>query len=77
MSGRPYYVALLWLRPIRPGGQPSYHDRYVEGPQVGSHRLEGAIEAIARIQGRTPGEVIERLQAFVTEHFGRHEIKVG
>ncbi|KYG01810.1 hypothetical protein BE21_55960 [Sorangium cellulosum] len=60
---RPWRVAVLWFPPIGPDGrnQPSYHDRYVEGPQVSAHRLEGAIEAIARIEGRAPGEVLREI----------------
>ncbi|XXT16692.1 hypothetical protein WME94_41330 [Sorangium sp. So ce429] len=51
---RPWYVAMVWFPPIGADGQPSHHDRYVEGPQVCSHRLECAIEAIARIEGPPP-----------------------
>ncbi|WP_438019305.1 hypothetical protein WMF18_09645 [Sorangium sp. So ce315] len=60
---RPWYVAMLWFPPIWPDGrnQPSYHDRYVEGPQVSAHRLEDAVAAIARIEGRAPGEVLREI----------------
>ncbi|WP_437338471.1 hypothetical protein [Sorangium sp. So ce394] len=60
---RPWYVAMLWFPPIGPDGrnQPSYHDRYVEGPQFSDHRLESAVEAIARIEGRAPGEVLREI----------------
>ncbi|WP_437752006.1 hypothetical protein [Sorangium sp. So ce1389] len=60
---RPWYVAMLWFPPIRPdgGNLPSYHDRYVEGPQVSAHRLEDAIASIARIEGRAPGEVLREI----------------
>ncbi|WP_437611150.1 hypothetical protein WMF20_04955 [Sorangium sp. So ce834] len=60
---RPWRVAVLWFPPIGPDGRnlPSYHDRYVEGPQVSAHRLEDAIAAIARIEGRTPGEVLREI----------------
>ncbi|WP_437305191.1 hypothetical protein [Sorangium sp. So ce388] len=60
---RPWYVALLWFPPIGPDGrnEPSYRDRYVEGPQVSDHRLEDAIAAIARIEGRAPGEVLREI----------------
>ncbi|WP_437319754.1 hypothetical protein [Sorangium sp. So ce385] len=60
---RPWRVAVLWFPPIGPDGhnRPSYHDRYVEGPQVSAHRLEDAVEAIARIEGRAPGEVLREI----------------
>ncbi|KYF75863.1 hypothetical protein BE17_28975 [Sorangium cellulosum] len=63
MSCPPWYVAVLWFPPIGPdgGNLPSYHDRYVEGPQVSAHRLEDAIAAIARIEGRTSGEVLREI----------------
>ncbi|MGK4000668.1 hypothetical protein [Sorangium sp. So ce1024] len=55
--GWPRDVALVWLPPAGPNST----DRYVEGPQVRSHRLEDAIKAIARIEGRTPGEVLREI----------------
>ncbi|KYG10996.1 hypothetical protein BE21_58425 [Sorangium cellulosum] len=60
---RPWYVAMLWFPPIGPDGcnEPSYHDRYVEGPQISAHRLEDAIAAIARIEGRAPGDVLHEI----------------
>ncbi|WP_433936540.1 hypothetical protein AB3662_17850 [Sorangium cellulosum] len=59
----PWYVAVLWFPPIGPDGRnlPSYHDRYVEGPQVSAHRLGDVIGTIARIEGRTPGEVLREI----------------
>ncbi|WP_437686411.1 hypothetical protein [Sorangium sp. So ce176] len=57
--GSPRDVAIVWLPPTG----PTYPDRYVEGPRVRSHRLEEAIKAIARIEGRTPGEVLLEISA--------------
>ncbi|XXX76651.1 hypothetical protein WMF30_10715 [Sorangium sp. So ce134] len=58
---RPWYVAMLWLPPIGPDRQPTYHDPFVEGPQLSAHRLEDAVEAIARIEGRAAGEVLREI----------------
>ncbi|WP_437634267.1 hypothetical protein [Sorangium sp. So ce854] len=55
--GWPHDVALVWLPPAG----PDCTERYVEGPRVREHRLETAIKAIARIEGRSPGEVLREI----------------